>query len=377
MKQKHRLSVKLIAGLLGFALGASVWVGCATRAIEPKSLTVATPEPVFPLPVIELRGTPAEIGTQHGQKLNPDIHFLVETYLRPFFKSETQRFIALTAASGFRDKLLPRHQQELDALAASTQLDPREVLLAQCFLDLSKLMACSTIALPAEASPDHVARLGRNLDFPSLDVADKHTVVFVVHPEGKNAFCAVAWPGMMGVLSGMNQHGLTLCNMEVSRAPRLPSAMPYSLLYRTILEDCATVDEAISLLQRTPRQTSNNLMLMDAAGNRAVAEITPEGVNVRRGLPGKALISTNHQRNENQDTPGECWRYDLLHEMSASQFGNVGTKELEAILEKVQQGKMTLQSMVFEPKNQVLYLATGSQAADQQFFELDLKRRWR
>jgi isopenicillin-N N-acyltransferase like protein len=153
--------------------------------------------------------------------------------------------------------------------------------------------------------------------------------------------------------------------------------MPYSLLYRTILEDCATVDEAISLLQRTPRQTSNNLMLMDAAGNRAVAEITPEGVNVRRGLPGKALISTNHQRNEDQDTPGECWRYDLLHEMSASQFGNVGTKELEAILEKVQQGKMTLQSMVFEPKNQVLYLATGSQAADQQFFELDLKRRWR
>ncbi len=292
--------------LIGIGLlfaGALAWMGCATQNYEAKTVPVVEAEPIFPLPIVERCGDPAEIGKEHGEKLSSEIHFLVDAYLHPFFKTDTQRFIALTVASGFRDKLLPRHQEELDALAQATQLDNREVLLAQCFLDLSKLMGCSTIALPADASADHVARMGRNLDLPSLDVADKHTVVFIVRPNGKNAYCAVGWPGMMGVLSGMNDKGLVLANMEVARTSRLPSAMPYTLLYRTILEDCATVDEAVTLLQKTGRQTANNLMLMDAGGNRATAEITPDGVTIRPGLPGKPLISTNHQRGADQDTP--------------------------------------------------------------------------
>ncbi len=47
------------------------------------------------------------------------------------------------------------------------------------------------------------------------------------------------------------------------------------------------------------------------------------------------------------------------------------------MMEKVQQGKMTMQSMVFEPKNRVMYLATGAQAADGEYFKLDLKKHWR
>jgi len=67
------------------------------------------------------------------------------------------------------------------------------------------------------------------------------------------------------------------------------------------------VDEAVALLERTPRQTANNLMLMDAAGGRAVVEITPESVYVRRADDGQALISTNHQRGQQSwDSTGRC-----------------------------------------------------------------------
>src|SRR5207248_4073321 len=136
-------------------------------------------------------------------------------------------------------------------------LEEREVLLGQCFLDLSAMTACSTITFPPAAAPDGVARFGRNLDFPSFNVADKQTVVLIFRPQGRYAFASIAWPGMIGVLSGMNEHGLALANMEVDRSPRLPAAMPYTLLYRTILERCKTVDEAVALLQSTPRQTAN------------------------------------------------------------------------------------------------------------------------
>jgi len=177
----------------------------------------AAPPPAFPVPIIQLTGTGAELGQQHGKQLSEPIHFLFDHYLKPYFSSEMQRFLALTAAKGFETKLSPEHRDEVHGLSQATVLDEREVMLAQCFLDLSPMTACSTITLPASAAPDHIARFGRNLDFSSMNVADKRTVLMIYHPSGRYAFAAISWPGLIGVLSGMNEHGLTVANMEVDR----------------------------------------------------------------------------------------------------------------------------------------------------------------
>jgi predicted choloylglycine hydrolase len=296
-------------------------------------------------------------------------------YLEKWFTSSTQRFLATAAARGFASHLLPEHRAEVEALAASTRIDPDQMMLAQCFLDLSPMTACSTIALPAEASPDGVARMGRNLDFPSFNLADKQSVVLVFRPDdGRYAFAAVSWPGLIGVLSGMNEHGLTLANMEVTRSGSIPVAMPYTLLYRAVLERCRTVDEAIAFLEKSKRQTPNNLMLMDAAGNRAVVEILPQKITVRRGQPGKALMSTNHQRAQDTQTVGLCWRYDTLNKLATSDFGDIAVPELEQMMAKVAQDNFTLQSMVFEPANRMMYLAVVRNAPNtSEFYRLDLK----
>jgi hypothetical protein len=162
----------------------------------------------------------------------------------------------------------------------------------------------------------------------------------------------------------------------VDREPRLPEAMPYTLLYRCVLEQCRNVDEAVDFLKKTPRQSANNLMLMDSTGRRAVAEIRPEGVNVRWGLAGTSLISTNHQRNQDYDSPGLCPRYDSLHADSKALFGRIDTKALESMLGKVVQGDhgdMTLQSMIFEPANRIIYLAAGADAPSRPYQRIDLK----
>ena len=286
------------------------------------------------------------------------------------------RVQARMAAADFEIYMLPEQRTEIAALADAVGLNIYDAVLAQCYLDLMPLTGCSTIALPSEAAPDGVARLGRNLDFDSGGILDKRSVLIIYHPAGKYQFAAIGWPGMIGVLSGMNEYGLSLVNMEVDRPFRPPMAMPYTLLYRTVLENCKTVDEAIELLKRTPRQSANNLMLMDAAGDRAVAEIRPEGVTVRRGQAGKGLISTNHQRGQDTDTPGYCWRYDSLHKASANKFGRIDLPALEGMLGKVVQGsggEMTLESMVFEPSNRVIYLATGLDAPRHPFERIDLR----
>src|SRR2546423_13092398 len=132
----------------------------------------------------------------------------------------------------------------------------------------------------------------------------------------------------------MNEHGLALANMEVSRTTRLPQAVPYTVLYRTVLEECRTVAEAIELLERLPRQTPNNLMLMDASGDRAVVEITPAKVTVRRAPTGEALISTNHQRGEDLDTPGQCKRFDILDATGEKEYGHIDEAAVESMLGK-------------------------------------------
>jgi predicted choloylglycine hydrolase len=345
--------------------------GCAT-APRPRETCPADPSRPFPVRIVEMNGSGGELGAAHAAALGGPIRSLFLAYFGQYFHSQFERTLSLVAAAAFGPYIAPQHREEIRALASGLGFDEREVLLGQCFLDLSPMTACSTITLPADAAPDHVARFGRNLDFPSFDVADKETVVLIFRPTGRYAFASVAWPGMIGVLSGMNEHGLTLANMEVDRGRRLPSAMPYTLLYRTILERCRTVDEAIDLLRSTPRQTANNLMLMDAAGDRAVAEITPDAVTVRRATDSQALISTNHQRGEDVDEPGRCERYDCLHDAASNSVGRLGVSEIEHLLGEVAQGDMTLQSMVFEPSTRTLYLATGANAPTRSYHRLDL-----
>lgn len=372
---RHFSILALLAGGLLLAAGCSR-TGPSTTTTETQTAPVAIAAPlVEPWHglVVELRGTPQQMGREHGRELDKPILYLHDHYLNAYLGTTAQRFLALGAAKLFESYFRPEHLAEVDALAAQTGMEERETVLAQCFLDLSPMNACSTITLPASAAPDHVARFGRNLEFMSLGVADKYSTIFVCHPDGgRYGFVSIGWPGLVGVLSGMNEHGLALANMEVTRSPRFPGAMPYTLLYRTALERCKSVNEVIELIEHTPRQTANNLMVMDASGDRAVLEITPDGVTVRRTTSTKPLISTNHQRGTDCDSTGRCWRYDRLHAIGEQQFGNVGLKDLEKMLAEVSPGEETLQSMIFEPSTRMIYLAVGADATSKPFYRFDL-----
>jgi isopenicillin-N N-acyltransferase-like protein len=364
-----------LLSLLALACVAGCGGGSETPALtaSPAHAEAGAEVAAFPFPIVELSGTSEQMGTQHGEQMGSTIRSLHNDYLVAYFSNQARRMLAMAAAASFEPRVAPEHLAEIRALAKSSRIPERQMLLAQCFLDLSPMTACSTVTLPASASPDGVARFGRNLDFPSFDIADEHTVVQIFRPaDGRHAFMTVGWPGMAGVLSGMNEHGLTVANMEVTRGVRLPAAMPYVLLYRTVLERCRTTEEAIALLRKTPRQSPNNLMIMDAAGDRAVVELTPENVHVRRAPADEALVSTNHHRGDDCATAGRCSRFDLLIKASREQTGGIGVEQIQSMLADASQKGMTLQSMVFEPSNRVVYLSAGTDAAHRPFHRLDL-----
>src|SRR5579871_6268724 len=171
-----RLSVAGLAAFLAFAPAAFSQSESQPRSQSHSPQTQPAPSP--PAPLITLRGTPQEIGQQHGKQLHSQIQLLHQKYLNVYIGTGAHRLLAIGAAKVFKTFFPPEDLAEVDSLAATQGMDESEAVLAQCFLDLSPMTACSTMTLPASASPDHIARFARNLDFPALNIADKYSTVF-------------------------------------------------------------------------------------------------------------------------------------------------------------------------------------------------------
>ena len=105
------------------------------------------------------------------------------------------------------------------------------------------------------------------------------------------------------------------------------------------------------------RTTSCCLTVCDKDGG-AVFEITPKNLEVRPPENG-VCCCTNHFRTEKLCLDNKCWRFDKLSPLCKPSDKPLGVKDVFACLDDVHQGKATLQSMVFEPKERVLHFAYG------------------
>ena len=70
-------------------------------------------------------------------------------------------------------------------------------------------------AAPASPSRDGAAEgghavLARNFDFEAGPIFDEHKAVFLMREEGRIPYASVAWPGLMGAVTGMNAEGVAL-----------------------------------------------------------------------------------------------------------------------------------------------------------------------
>ncbi|MEZ4404819.1 MAG: C45 family autoproteolytic acyltransferase/hydrolase [Kofleriaceae bacterium] len=107
----------------------------------------------------------------------------------------------------------------------------------------------------------------------------------MVHPTGRQAWAGVGWPGLTGVVTGVNAAGLVVTvhptrtrDVRVTRG-----ALPVTLLARDVLEECADLDTAVKKIEATPTLGAAAFVVVDGAKGRwAVVDRSPTRTGVRR-----------------------------------------------------------------------------------------------
>jgi predicted choloylglycine hydrolase len=280
------------------------------------------------------------------------------------------------------------YREELETMIKVTGYDREPVVVGNTAFDLKQdlasLFSCSALIVEADRSLTGKPIFGRNMDHFSLGYLHEYTLVTVYRQKGKHTFASVGYPGMVGCISGMNDAGLALAVLETTGAPETEGpvfneeGVPYALCYRRLLEDCTTIQEAEMALQKMKRTTTNNLAVCDVTGG-AVFEITPRRIVVRKSDRGLG-ICTNHfctcelKLAKPKNTSTTIDRFAAL-EKAHLQETKLGVADVQKYLHAANQGKLTMQTMVFEPVSRTLLLAimVGEQPATaQKMNQLDL-----
>lgn len=245
------------------------------------------------------------------------------------------------------------------------------------------LVGCSSFAVWGDRSADSSLLVGRNFDFYVGDDFARNKLITFCRPEHGYPFASIGWPGMTGVLSGMNSEGLTITLNAAKGSIPTKAATPISILARTILQYAATIDEALAIADTTQTFVSESLLIASARdGKAAIIEKTPQRTALFES-PDKYIRCTNHYQSEafaedpdnleNISTTDSYYRFERLGELIDSlapltpskaasilrnRYGRGGT-DIGLTNEKSLNQAIAHHGVIFEPAKGLMWVSTA------------------
>jgi isopenicillin-N N-acyltransferase like protein len=194
---------------------------------------------------------------------------------------------------------------EIAASAAAFEPDPYAGVFPT-FQRMAYLNALYDMALSFEESPligcttflsnraaDGAPLLARAFDFEVDSIFDEDKAVFLVQEDGQIPFASVAWPGLVGVVSGMNLEGLAVVVHGARAGEVRAKGEPVVHALRRVLSTARTLDQAVAALKAGEPMVSHVVIVMDASGQAAAVERIPGEPPFVHRLEGRQVV-TNH-----------------------------------------------------------------------------------
>lgn len=237
--------------------------------------------------IVQFRGSHYELGYLNGQHLKDSITL---ENRRGQWKAKRPRFkidVAETKAAFLQ--FAPGLWDELTGLQESLELPMEEVLRDFGGYRIDALPSGCSIVMGDNF-------LVRNYDFHPQTYEGRY-VLF--QPTDGHGYATIG-PAQRftGRMDGMNEKGLAMGYNFTHRKKPGDGFVCYTI-GRIILETCANVNEAVSLLKEIPHRGSFSYVVKERSGASAIVEASPRGVVVR-----SANVCTNHfeiQQEENRN----------------------------------------------------------------------------
>jgi hypothetical protein len=277
------------------------------------------------------------------------------------------------AASHAFDDIAPPYQRILNYHAAHD--------IGHALQNMS-LVGCTSFATWGEKSGDGSLIVGRNFDFYVGDEFARDKIVAFYNPSGGYKFMMITFGGMTGVLSGMNDQGLTVTiNAAKSDIPSA-SATPVSLVAREILQYASTIEEAYEITQKREMFVAESFLIGSAKEKRAeIIEKSPDSIG-RYSSGVESIVCTNHFQSqtlgatelnrEHMRTSASPDRYQRVEELLGHRENSVtmtaailrnklglGGKDIGLGNEKAINQLVAHHSVIFKPEELKVWISTA------------------
>ncbi|MFO0787849.1 MAG: C45 family peptidase [Pirellulales bacterium] len=329
--------------------------------------------------VLHLKGTPHEMGVQHGKLLanhvRENMKFLLETKANETVMEAgpvkvTPKTILPTIIQTQRPFVPEKYFEEMSGLAEGAGVKVEDVQQANF---IPELFHCSGFALMNAATKDGTLYHGRVLDYGCDLRLQEHAVLIVQEPTGGIPFVNVSYAGFIGSVTGMNSQHVSIGEMGGKGLGQWQGT-PMSLLVREVLESAQDLDAAVDVFQNHKRTCEYYYVIADAKSNRAVGiEATPEKLNTvdpgeshpRLAKPVKDTVLLS---------AGD--RYEELVKRVQRDYGKFDVDSARHLMDRPVAMKSNLHNALFEPRSTRLWVAnaspSGQPAAQQKYYAFQL-----
>jgi hypothetical protein len=337
------------------------------------------------LQIIELSGSPWDLGRQHGQKLARGIRVMRRGLLCYFLKAGlvvgAWAIIGslLLLARRFWPAIPKPFQEEMQGVAAGAQVGLSLILLINVLDDLANnVPRCSGLAAGGRYTANGSYLAGRNLDYPLfIDLLINLQTLFVVEPHGGQSFASLAWPGYIGVCTGLNKAGVALSQLSAMSRDTSLTGMPAALRFRRGLETADSVAKVAQAILAAKGTIGNNLLLA-SAGEAYILEVSATRGAIRPPIDGLLTVTNHFQTAAMAPLRGRFPRRPPFSALSSYYFSEAYSRARDARLRELAQNRTlrpediqtimaddgianpgTIASLVFNPRERTLWVARG------------------
>jgi len=238
---------------------------------------------------LSLKGTPYEVGLQHGKRLKDLIYYNIRFFCTVYDKEQPGNNL-LEEYSERLENDFPEISEELKGISDGSGFSYEDILI----LNIGQISTtCSNLVFNSE---DGII-LGHINDQRGMT----QNIIFHISYKNDKEIIEISSAGNLIMGAGVSSDGLAISHSAAysRRLTNTDAYLNFGLLRRIILLKASNTEEAKSIIEsNSVRSAADNIIIVDSSGDSLVAEVLPDAVEFRYPENGK-LYCTNRSLTSN------------------------------------------------------------------------------